>query len=109
MLNIQTKGFLLNIFERCKRIEEKTNILNEESFMNNDDAKDIICYNLLIISEIIKTLQFNIVERKTRKIFNDIGDKITHDYENLDFKRVWSISINDIKLLREYCEQIVNE
>ena len=41
MLNIKTKGLLLNIIKHCERIEEKIQECNKKSFDSSDDIKEI--------------------------------------------------------------------
>lgn len=36
-------------------------------------------------------------------------DIVAHGYGTIDLDRVWQTAFEDIKPLREYCEQIINE
>ena len=56
MVSTKEKGFLLNIIDHCKRIEEKTKNLTKEKFDNNQDIREIICFNIFQIGELVKKL-----------------------------------------------------
>ena len=46
MVNIKDKGIILQIVKRCNRIIDKSSKLSKDEFSNNDDIKEIICFNL---------------------------------------------------------------
>ena len=112
MLNIKTKGLLLNIIKHCERIEEKIQECNKKSFDSSDDIKEIICFNLILINELIEYLGKDIANQFIDISWNKmkgICNAIDHDYDNTDFDNVWLAVTIDIKSLREYCEKVLKE
>lgn len=112
MLNIKTKGLLLNIIKHCERIEEKIQECNKKSFDSSDDIKEIICFNLILINELIEYLGKDIVNQYIDISWNKmkgICNAIEYDYDNTDFDNVWLAVTIDIKSLREYCEKTLKE
>ena len=112
MLNIKTKGLLLNIIKHCERIEEKIQECNKKSFDSSDDIKEIICFNLILIHELIECLDKDIVNQYIGISWNKmkgICNVIDHDYGNTDFDKVWLAVTIDVKPLREYCERALKE
>ena len=112
MLSVKTKELLQNITKRCTRIEEIVNKIDKESFDSSDDIKEIICFNLILINELIEYLGKDIVNQYIDISWNKmkgICNAIDHDYDNTDFDNVWLAVTIDIKSLREYCEKILKE
>ena len=54
MLNFRDRGILLEIIKHCQRILSKNNEMDFDSFLSNDDLREIICFNLLQIGELAK-------------------------------------------------------
>ena len=112
MLNKREKGLLIYIISHCKRIEEKMVSLTKEEFESNQDIKDIICFNIFQIGELIKNftpeflLKHNDIPWKQIK---GMRDKIGHGYETVSFEKIWFTANNEIKPLHDYCFQILNE
>ena len=52
MLNFRDRGILLEIIKHCQRILSKNNEMDFDSFLSNDDLREIICFNLLQIGKI---------------------------------------------------------
>lgn len=112
MLNIKTKGLLLNIVAHCKRIEEKIESVDKKIYDSNDDIKDIICFNLLQIGELVKGLEndfINIYQDIPWNKVKGLRNRIVHGYGSMDMDRVWLTAVEDIKPLRNYCEQILKD
>ena len=77
-----------------------------------DDIKEIICFNLILINELIEYLGKDIVNQFidiSRNKMKGICNAIDHDYDNTDFDNVWLAVTIDIKSLREYCEKVLKE
>lgn len=112
MLSVKTKELLQNITKRCTRIEEIVNKIDKESFDSSDDIKEIICFNLILINELIEYLGKDVVNQYIDISWNKmkgICNAIDHDYDNTDFDNVWLVVTIDINSLREYCEKILKE
>ena len=110
MLNIKEKGTLSCIIVHCERIEEKINIITKEEFSSNPDVKDIVCFNIFQIGELAKNLSMEFIQKYDQVPWNKIKgmrDRIAHGYGTIEMDRVWLTAIEDIKPLREYCEEIL--
>jgi len=110
MLSVKDKGILLNIIDHCKRIEENLTGLDREKFDKDNNIKDSICFNILQIGELAKHLsdEFSAIFSKVpwRQI-KGMRDVIAHGYGTIEWERVYRTATNDIKPLREYCEEII--
>ena len=112
MLTVKEKGILLYIIKHCYRVESKTNGISFESFLFDDDIKEIVSFNVLQIGELVKNLSNEFLKQYPGMPWKDIKgmrDWVAHGYGTIDLKEVWNTATNDIKSLREYCEQIVRE
>ncbi|MCR5564421.1 MAG: DUF86 domain-containing protein [Gammaproteobacteria bacterium] len=112
MLTKKELGLLLYIIKHCKRIEEKVFENNQESFLENEDVKEIICFNIFQIGELAKNfskeflLKYNEVSWKEIK---GMRDWVGHGYETVDLGIIWKTAVEDIKPLRSYCEKIIED
>ena len=43
------------------------------------------------------------------KDIKGMRDWVAHGYGTINLKEVWDTAVNDIKLLKDYCEIIINE
>ena len=112
MLIIKTKGLLLNIVKHCKRIEEKIDNIDKETYDTNEDIKDVICFNLLQIGELVKGLELEFCNTYKDIPWNKVKgmrDRIVHGYGSMDMNRVWLTAVEDVRPLREYCEKILRD
>lgn len=105
MLAERDKYIILKIAKHCKRIQKKTTN-NYDEFMGNDDLKEIVCFNLFQIGELVKNLSQNFIN-----VYNDVPwkhikgmrDRIVHGYGTIDFEIVWNTIRKDIPNLYKYC------
>ena len=112
MLSEKEKGLMLCIIEHCKRIEGKIVGATRETLDNNKDIEEIICFNILQIGELAKNLSSDFIKKYQMVPWSSIKgmrDIVAHGYGTIDLDRVWQTAFEDIKPLREYCEQIINE
>lgn len=112
MLNIKTKGLLLNIIKHCERIEEKIQECNKELFNSSDDIKEIVCFNLIQIGELTASLDVDFINQYTGIPWNKVKgmrNRIVHGYGTIAIDRVWKTATEDIKPLREYCDKIIKD
>ena len=77
-----------------------------EQFLENDDLKDIICFNFLQIGELAKIASEDL-QKKINKIdwsgYAKFRDKIAHGYESLNYKMIYNYCFADIPSLLENC------
>ena len=112
MLTIKEKGTLLIIIKHCHRIEEKIEGVSFEAFLNNEDVKEIISFNILQIGELAKNLSPEFLRQHPNspwKSIKGMRDVVAHGYGMVRFDRIWETASEEVKPLREYCEQIIKE
>lgn len=112
MLTTKEKGILIYIIDYCKRIEEKVSDETRQSFENNLDIIEIVCFNIFQIGELAKRLNEDFIIKYDGvpwKKIKGMRDKVAHEYGIINIDQVWNAAVNDIKPLREYCEQILND
>ena len=112
MISVKDRGILEVIIEHCQRIESKTNGLTKEEFIENEDIKDIVCFNILQIGELAKNFSEELISKyKTVpwKQIKGMRDKIGHGYGTIDLDKVWNTASTDIHPLKIYCENILNK
>lgn len=112
MLTIRQKGTLLNIIKHSERIELKVLGLSREAFDTNQDVKEIVCFNLFQIGELVKKLDEAFLNQYNSAPWKDIKgmrDWVGHGYGTINWNDIWDTATTDIKPLREYCEQILRE
>lgn len=112
MLTIKEKGILLYIINYCNRIESKLGSTSYEVFLADSDLKDIVSFNILQIGELVKNLSDDFLKRYPNMPWKDIKgmrDRVAHGYGTIDLYEVWKTATNDIKPLREFCEQTIKD
>ena len=112
MVDVKDKGLLLQIIDHSLRIEKKIEKLDKDDFYENRDNQDIVCFNVLQIGELVAHFSMNLTKIYSNipwKKIKGLRDIIVHGYGTIDWDRLWETATNDIKPLREYCEQILNE
>lgn len=110
MLTVKENSVMLYIIEHCKRIEKKVVGASRETLDNDKDIEEIICFNILQIGELAKNLSAEFIKQYPAVPWNDIKgmrDVVAHGYGTIDLNRVWLTASQEIKPLREYCEQIL--
>ena len=112
MLTVEETGILKYVISHCSRIEEKINGIKKEEFDNSLDIKEIVCFNIFQIGELVKTLPKTFIAEYEQIPWHKamgMRNRIGHGYGTIDMDRVWKTAIGDIKPLREYCEDILKE
>ena len=112
MLTIKETGILENIIKHCKTISSKLDNLKKEEFDINEDIKQIICFNLLQIGELVAHLDEEFVSKHTEIPWGKIRgmrNRVAHGYGSIRFDDVWATAKTDIPPLCEYCEKTLKE
>lgn len=112
MLSVREKGILIYVIEHCYRIESKIVGSTRETLENDKDIEEIICFNILQIGELAKGLDDSFIRKYPNvpwKKIKGMRDKVAHGYGTIDLDEVWKSASNDVRPLREYCEQILGE
>lgn len=111
MLNRKDVGILLQIIKRSNRINNKISKMTFETFYNDEDTREIICFNVFQIGELANNLSYELTEKYNSipwKLIKGIRNRIVHGYDTIDFEIIWNTAIISIKTLKEYCEEILN-
>ena len=112
MLTIKEKGLLLNIIKHCNKIELKMASLTITKFDEDEDIREIICFNIFQIGELAKNFEPEFIRRYNGmpwKQIKGMRDKIGHGYGTIDLDRIWDTAVKDIKPLNDYCKEILDK
>ena len=112
MVSIKDKGLILQIIKRCTRILDKISQISQTQFNENDDVKEVICFNLFQIGELANGLSDEFL-----KLYNKIPwrqiigmrHRIVHGYDAIDLEIVWNTAKESVPTLKDYCLSIINE
>ena len=110
MLSTKEKGIMLYIIKHCSRIENKIDNVPYEQFLSDEDIKEIVSFNVLQIGELAKNLSSDFMKQYSKMPWKDIKgmrDRLAHGYGTIKLEEIWKTATQDIKPLREYCEQII--
>ena len=123
-LSSETKSLALDILydiqSAIERLQERTEkIYDIDDFLGSSDGMillDAVCMLLIAIGESLKNLD-KVTEGKLLPTYPSIPwkqikgmrDKIGHGYVTVKMNDVWDTAIEDIKPLKDYCQQIIND
>ena len=112
MLNVKDKRVVECIIKHCLNIEEDVLNITEENFYNDRKTQNSVCFDILQIGELAKSLSDDFIAKYSSMPWKDIKgmrDWVVHGYQSIKMSRVWRTAIEDIKRLREYCEEIIEK
>ena len=112
MLNVKDKRVVECIIKHCLNIEEDVLNITEENFYNDRKTQNSVCFDILQIGELAKSLSDDFIVKYSSMPWKDIKgmrDWVVHGYQSIKMSRVWRTAIEDIKRLREYCEEIIEK
>ena len=112
MLDIKTKGILLNIIKKCERIESIVSKKTKEEFTNNNDLIELACFNIFQIGELSSKLNLDFVKKYKEVPWREIigmRHVIVHGYDSIDVEIVWITATEDTIFLKNKCIDILNE
>ena len=104
--------FLRHIIKATKRI---SNCLNKakKGLLDDDDATDILVRQLTIIGEASNNLSSEFKKKHKKEIsFRDVigmRNFLIHEYFNVDRKRVWDTSVDDVSELVRKIKRILKD
>jgi uncharacterized protein with HEPN domain len=106
------KTFLLHVLESIERIEEYTEGVSREEFMENHQVQDAVLRRLEIIGEAVKNIPQDFRDKYPQVPWKQIAgtrDILIHEYFGVDLDLVWEIVERDLPELKEKIERILEE
>ena len=112
MLSMKDRRIAELIIKHCLNIEEDVSTINESTFNTDRKTQNSICFDILQIGELAKSLSEGFIAQYSAMPWKDIKgmrDWVAHGYHTIKMSRVWRTATEDIKPLREYCESILRD
>ena len=106
------KTFLLHILECIEAIEEYTQDMNREAFMEDRKTQDAVLRKLEIIGEAVKNIPHGFREKYPEIPWKQIAgtrDVLIHEYFGVDLELVWEIVERDLPELKEKIRKILKD
>lgn len=111
MLSVKDQGRLQQIIKYCDRIENKTKDIDIHKFNEDQDLREVICFNIFQIGELAKGFSNDFIKKYNGvpwKQIKGMRDRIGHGYDTIDVEIVFNTSKEDIVLLNNYCKEILD-
>ena len=111
MLGVKDKGILLQIIKWCDRVSGKISLVSQNEFNNNEDIKEVICFNLFQIGELANGLSIGFIKEYNKIPWKQIigmRNRIVHGYDTINLEIVWSTATESIPELKSYCKEILS-
>ena len=86
------------------RLTEVFARVSRDTFVEGNDAAEIILYNLTILGEAANNVSREYCAAHPEVDFKDMAGlrhRLIHDYANIDMDRIWFILLTDVPLWRE--------
>lgn len=112
MVDLRVKGYLEHIIRHCDDILSETENLTKEEYDLNKKHRDLICFYILQIGELVKQFEPDFVAKYSTVPWKKIAgmrDVIAHGYGHIKHNEVWDISHRNVPELKVYCEQILSD
>ncbi len=104
--------YIKDILEAMARIEEFTQGMSYEDFIQDDKTSSAVVRKLEIIGEAVKQLPKEVRDRFEEIPWNSLAktrDKIIHFYHGVDHEIIWKIIKEELPPLRSSFEKIYVE
>ena len=82
------------------------------SFNQNEDIKEVVCFNLFQIGELTNSLSIEFIDENSKIPWKQIigmRHRIVHGYDTINLDIVWNSANYSIKELKEFCSNYVTE
>ncbi len=103
--------FLLDILECIEKIEEYTNDVGKEKFLEETWIQDALLRRLEIIGEATKNMPIMVIKKYPDVPWKKIAgmrDKLIHAYVGVNLERVWSVVKEDLPKLKKEIKTILD-
>lgn len=100
-----------HILDGIVQIEQYTQNVSKEEFLNNFMIQDAVVRNLEIIGEASRNINPEIKERFPDIPWRDIiamRNKLVHEYFSVDSETVWNVVKLDLADLKRYANQLLS-
>lgn len=105
MLKIKDKGVLLQLVKRCERVINKVSKISFEKFSIDDDIKEVICFNIFQIGELVNGLSDEFIKEYNEipwKQIRGMRNRIVHGYDTINVEIVYNTAKESIgELLKQ--------
>ena len=112
MLATKDIGILLQLVERCNRIDDILSNVTKKDFDSNANIKELACFNLFQIGELANSLSDDFILNNNEipwKQIKGMRNKIVHGYATVEFDIVWDTSKDSVPKLKGYCKKVLSD
>ncbi len=105
-------GTLLDIYQSILLVFKYTENINYEQLQNNPEKQDAILRRITIIGEATKRLSSEFREEHSTIPWKQIAgmrDIISHKYDEVDLKEVWTVITVNLPTLHDYIVPLLPE
>lgn len=106
------KHYLDDLEEYISRVKETVKGVSEEKFSQSTLVQDALLRQIEVIGEVVKRIPDDYKKKYPKVPWRQIAgarDKITHDYDGIDWSTVWEIAQKDILELEENVKKMLEE
>lgn len=104
--------YLQDILDAIEKIEDYTNNVSEDTFLQNTQIQDAVIRRLAIIGEAVKHLPKRLRDRYPEVPWRQIAgarDVLIHGYAGVTMRDIWKIIRGDLPALKSDVQRILDE
>jgi uncharacterized protein with HEPN domain len=104
--------FLGDVLDAINRIEEYTDRVGKESFLDNSMMQDAVMHQIEIIGEASNNISDEFQEEHPELPWMQmraIRNKIVHDYREVNLEIIWDTVKNDLPILKALIRKTLGE